>query len=239
MNPLEYKRAYRRKLPHHQPPGATFFITTRLAGSLPNETWRQLRKQFDDIYREVSNESTITDRERTWFEEYDHHLDSYQAGPHWLRDERIANVLAETLHFFNHKRYELYSYSIMSNHLHLVFMPLPKTDPALKAFASASLVENDEGDLGYLNTERNFIRLHFYSLASIMHSIKRHSALECNKLLDRSGPFWEVENYDRFARNSREVERMIRYTLNNPVKAGLVEKWDQWKWNWRKDPIKN
>ena len=35
MPNLDYKLHYRRNLPHLQPPGATLFVTFRLAGSIP------------------------------------------------------------------------------------------------------------------------------------------------------------------------------------------------------------
>jgi len=35
MNPLDYQYFYRKNLPHFQPPGASLFVTFRLAGSIP------------------------------------------------------------------------------------------------------------------------------------------------------------------------------------------------------------
>jgi hypothetical protein len=42
---LDYKASYRRHLPHFQPPGATLFVTSRLAGSIPVETQKQLNAE--------------------------------------------------------------------------------------------------------------------------------------------------------------------------------------------------
>jgi len=47
MGAFDYKLSYRRNLPHVQPAGATFFLTCRLAGSLPIsliEQWNSERK---------------------------------------------------------------------------------------------------------------------------------------------------------------------------------------------------
>ncbi|MDQ6651305.1 MAG: hypothetical protein M3Y84_01020 [Acidobacteriota bacterium] len=38
MSHFNYQRSYRRNLPHIQPPGSTFFVTFRLAGSLPQNS---------------------------------------------------------------------------------------------------------------------------------------------------------------------------------------------------------
>jgi len=66
----------------------------------------------------------------------------------------------------------------------------------------------------------------FLSLASIMHSLKRYTSRECNKLLNRTGSFWAAESFDHYVRDEEELSRTVRYILNNPVKAGLVSKWE-------------
>lgn len=49
MNRLEYKINYRRNLPHVQPPGATLFVTFRLAGSIPTAVQLQLIEEAERI----------------------------------------------------------------------------------------------------------------------------------------------------------------------------------------------
>ncbi len=65
-------------------------------------------------------------------------------------------------------------------------------------------------------------------ISNIMHSIKRYSARECNKILKQDGYFWQHESYDRLVRNEKELYFTTEYILNNPVKAGLVEKREDW-----------
>jgi hypothetical protein len=116
--------------------------------------------------------------------------------------------------------------------MHIVLMPLPTTKPAIEAQLNGNLVINHSGDKGYVDEYGKFIQVTYHSLASIMHYIKRHTANECNKLLGRSGAFWEAENYDRYVRSEDHWKSMINYTLNNPVKARIVEEWSQYRWNW-------
>jgi REP element-mobilizing transposase RayT len=73
-----------------------------------------------------------------------------------------------------------------------------------------------------------------YSLTKIMHNIKRNSANHANKVLDRTGAFWQHETYDHFIRDETELERIIKYVLYNPVKAGLVKDQNDWKWTYCK-----
>ena len=70
------------------------------------------------------------------------------------------------------------------------------------------------------------------SVDKIMHSIKRYSARESNKILQREGSFWQSESYDHIVRDEDELERIIKYVLMNPVKAKLVEKWEDWEYSY-------
>jgi len=59
---------------------------------------------------------------------------------------------------------------------------------------------------------------------------KGRTARECNRLLGRQGAFWHKDWFDRWMRNEAAAERTIRYIRNNPVKAGLVKDWRDFKW---------
>lgn len=64
-------------------------------------------------------------------------------------------------------------------------------------------------------------------LYAIMHSLKSYTAHEANKTLNRTGLFWQEESYDHVIRDAREFKNTIAYTLENPVKAGLAEYWEE------------
>jgi len=65
-----------------------------------------------------------------------------------------------------------------------------------------------------------------HTLPSVLHSWKRHIALEANKRLGRSGTFWQAESYDHLIRDAADLSNQIEYVLQNPVQAGLAN----WKW---------
>jgi REP element-mobilizing transposase RayT len=70
------------------------------------------------------------------------------------------------------------------------------------------------------------------SPSRFMQTLKGYTAREANKLLQRSGqPFWQTESYDHAARDCREAERIRRYIEENPVKAGLVERAEDYPWS--------
>jgi REP element-mobilizing transposase RayT len=67
-----------------------------------------------------------------------------------------------------------------------------------------------------------------HSLAEIMHSLKSYTASEVNKMLGRRGRFWQKEYFDRYIRNARHFAKVVAYIENNPVKARLCEKAEDW-----------
>ena len=69
-------------------------------------------------------------------------------------------------------------------------------------------------------------------ISKIMQSIKRTSARKSNLALKRNGKFWQDESYDRLVRDDKELYFIIKYVLMNPVEAGLVENWSDWKYTY-------
>lgn len=66
---------------------------------------------------------------------------------------------------------------------------------------------------------------------SLLHRLKGVSAREANKLLGRTGrPFWQNESYDRLVRDADEFQRIGKYILRNPVRAGLARSAEEYPW---------
>jgi putative transposase len=69
-------------------------------------------------------------------------------------------------------------------------------------------------------------------VARITRGIKGVSARDANVLLDRVGEsFWQPESFDHWIRNGVALERTILYIENNPVKAKLVKRAEDWQWS--------
>ena len=56
-----------------------------------------------------------------------------------------------------------------------------------------------------------------------MKSLKGSSAKLLNESLNMSGSFWAREYYDKVLRDEEQVDKTIRYILDNPVKANLSD----------------
>jgi putative transposase len=143
------------------------------------------------------------DREqRKLFEKWDDALHESQCGPFYLKDDAIAEIVVNSIWYHDGEWFDIVAFCIMPNHVHLVLAPRESSETA------------------------------DYSLAKITHNIKRNSAKLANAMLGCVGTFWQHESYDHFVRNEIELEQIVKYVLYNPVKAGLVDDWNQWKWSY-------
>jgi REP element-mobilizing transposase RayT len=76
-----------------------------------------------------------------------------------------------------------------------------------------------------------FTPLKGFDVGGIAHSWKSFTANKCNQHLGRAGSFWHKEPFDRYIRNERHFLNAFQYIENNPVKAGLCEKPEDWLWS--------
>jgi len=70
-----------------------------------------------------------------------------------------------------------------------------------------------------------------FPLPEIVHSWKSFTANEANKILRRTGDFWQREYHDRFIRDDDHYRNAVVYIENNPVKAGLVKTAQAWRYS--------
>jgi len=197
----------RRRLPHIYPPGATFFVTFSLHDALPKHVREQLWEEYKlkKIQIEKSNSSrkekllALDREEKRNFARFEAFLDEGTYGEAYLKQENVANCVADTLHNYDGKLYALLCYCIMATHVHVLF---------------------DTADFPEAQ------------LPKIMQQIKGRSAYLCNKILGRKGAFWRDESYDRYVRNTQELQRIVAYILDNPIKAGLVKRREDWPFSY-------
>ena len=199
---------YRRHLPHLELPDVDYFLTFRLAGSLPTPVARQSvielqgRAQVRLSTKPGRAPQLPTPTYRLHrIRNFEQIVHPGAPGPRWLADPEVASIVKEALHYRDGKQFTLYAYSIMSNHVHI-------------ACHTGVL-----GSSGIPMTE-------------LLASFKWYTALKCNKVLRRSGAFWLQESYDHVIRSGPELQRTIRYIINNPIKAGLARKWQDWRWTY-------
>ena len=208
----EPKTYYRRHLPHYQPLEGEYHVVFRLTGSLPAEVIERLRVERD-IERKRAATLTNAARDRpeklrlntAYFTKFDKLLDRASPGRRWLADKRVAALVTEAIHYRDKKQYDLYAFTVMPNHVHIVFATVRRADCPT------------------------------YTVTQILQKLKWNTALKANRILNRWGAFWQDESYDHVIRTDEELERTIWYVLNNPVQAGLVRSWEEWPWTYWKE----
>ena len=74
------------------------------------------------------------------------------------------------------------------------------------------------------------------TLSRVMHSLKSYSARQINRLLGREGSsVWQTGFHDHAVRREEDIIKLARYVVENPLRAGLVRRiedyphWDE-KW---------
>jgi putative transposase len=201
---------YHRNLSHYHIEGCPLFITFRLFGSLLIEVLTQLKAQRESELKALKNQ-VLAERhevEKKHFERYDDWLDRCEFGPRWLEDCSLAQIVAKEIHNLSDDRYRLMTYCIMPNHVHLLI---------------ESLVHEQAKHQGKSVN---------YPVTDSLRLLQGRSARDCNLELKRTGSFWQHESYDHVVRDQQELQRTIQYILNNPLKAGLVKEWKDWKFTY-------
>ncbi len=74
------------------------------------------------------------------------------------------------------------------------------------------------------------------TLSKIMHQLKGSTAFQINKLLKRSGKFWQSECFDHLIRDGNYLREIWEYIKENPVKAKLVPKAEDYPFSSFYDP---
>ncbi len=114
-------------------------------------------------------------------------------GDYHLKDPRVAEMVQDSLLFYDGERYVLSAWVVMPNHVHLLVAPA-----------------KDE------------------ELSVILHSLKSYTAHKANRILGRTGRFWQRESFERYIRDYGHFQNVVAYIENNPVKARLCPNPSDW-----------
>jgi putative transposase len=180
------KKFYRRRLPHLVPAKGCFFVTFHLHGALPRgflEKWENHLKHEGEPYLR-------------WLLFLEQGLRQGEKGSRWLADPVVAMLVYDAILFRHQEVYQLDCFTIMSNHVHMLFTPIEK------------------------------------SLPIIMKSLKTFTAKTANQVLGQTGSFWQHESFDHLVRSRTAWQKFVRYIVENPVRANLVQEWHAWPYTW-------
>lgn len=198
---------YERNLPHWRLSGATYFVTFRLADSIPSEValrWKQREHQWlfehgidihwqnrdPERFRQAVSGLDPSVRaafQREMARQFFLELDQCQ-GCCALRQREAQAQVADSLRFFHGRRLWVGDFVIMPNHVHVIAQP----------FAGVQLEE-------WLYSVKRF------TAARLM----QEGNLE-ERLVARAGHVWQPESFDRVIHNLGELRRTRDYIAKNP-----------------------
>ncbi len=160
-------------------------------------------ERMDEELRSLPTEEQDTERRRR--------VDAWIDAGHGLcvlREPAIAEMVQDSFFFFDDQHYRLLAWVIMPNHVHVLFQPINN-----------------------------------WTVSKIVASWKKFTARRVSDFL-RANPdadleigghrgkrIWHREYWDRYIRDETHFCRTIEYIHQNPVKAGLVEKPEEWRWS--------
>ena len=197
-----FKPYYRRRLPHYQDKEKIYFTTLSLAGALPEYVVTRLSEERQNALVLAQSKHGPVDREN---HRYAAERDYFVA----LNDLLDSNTSG----------------------------PSWLSDPHLSDIVKESILYRDRREFELyafciMSTHVHLAITSSNNLFDVLGSLKKYTARSCNQVLGRKGHFWQREYYDRQIRDEEHLRRVIAYIRNNPVKAGLVKDWADWKWTY-------
>lgn len=109
-------------------------MTFRLAGSIPIEVILRLHENYNLLQKGILEQKDLTQKERRelvyteqkrLFSATDAFLDTNPNEPYWLREKAVAEIVSEAIQYRDGKQYDLHTYTIMPNHVHMMMTLLP------------------------------------------------------------------------------------------------------------------
>ncbi|HZA38608.1 MAG TPA: carbamoyl-phosphate synthase large subunit, partial [Candidatus Baltobacteraceae bacterium] len=129
FRPFDEQRAVKitkRHLPHWEQPGATYFVTFRLADAIASDVlaeWREECALWLKHHPQPWDWKTAREYMRKFEEEREQWLDQGH-GSCLLRDSRSQEIIANALSHFDRDRYIIDAFVVMPNHVHILLKPL-------------------------------------------------------------------------------------------------------------------
>ena len=206
-DPVWWDRGYH---PHVESPRLIQHVTFHLADSLPREVVEKMAAELERIppsLRDTEKEKRVAA-----------YLDA-GIGSCVLRIPELGELVQQTILHFHGERYTLHAWCVMPNHVHVLF-------------------QMAEG----------------WTMGSIVGSWKKFTGRRINAYLKEHGmgtvptgvvarlesglpPVWHRDYFDRYIRDNGHFNTVVDYIHNNPVKAGLVKRTEDWRWSsaWARD----
>jgi REP element-mobilizing transposase RayT len=153
-----------------------------------------------------------------------------------LREPAIAQIVQDALLFFDAERYRVFAWTVMPNHVHVLFQPcngwsVAKIVASWKKFTARSICDWRKNIASHeINNPRN-ANQEIGDPGNANLPIGSSSPGNADLLIGSSPPVWHREYWDRYMRDARHFRQAMDYIHQNPVNVGLVAKAEDWPWS--------
>ena len=203
-------------LPHYDAGGKCQMITYRLADSLPQELLKNGSAGFQPAYKDLSLQEKVEHCKKI-----ETLLDTGY-GSCILKKPPIAQKVVNAWKFFDGERYDLIAYVVMPNHVHVLIN-------TYKEFTLKSVVHSWKSFTS--NEIKKCLSAGSAGFQPANDRVVENNEEDAGKMPSLLNKVWQEDYWDRFIRDENHFKSSVNYILENPVKAGLVESWQEWPWS--------
>ncbi len=119
-----------RKLPHWKQKCVTYFITFRLADSIPIKKLNEIkskRAKWEELHTKPYSDDEWAEYVKIYSEKIQGYLDM-GIGSCVLRNNENSKIVADALKYFDQEKYILDEWVVMPNHIHVIITPINGVD---------------------------------------------------------------------------------------------------------------
>lgn len=123
-NPNLPCRESHNRVPHLEQEGITYFVTFRLADSVPQQMLREFTQQKQEWLAMQPDKPWSQETEKEYHQKFSQRFERWLDQGHGkclLKDKEIARIVADVLKHFEGERSLLHAWVIMPNHVHILF----------------------------------------------------------------------------------------------------------------------
>ncbi len=190
-------------LPHWRIPGATYAVTFRVKDSLPAAVLKDFEQKKMLLLDKILQEKQ-------------------RAGSRDASD-RLRKMHAEI---------QSLTETLIEPALHAADGPKPLANHAIAEMMVRALkhFDGERYDLLAWSVMPNHVHALLtphegHELEKILQAMKTHTAKEANRILGKTGTFWQEEYYDHIVRDGEDLKHQVGYILRNPEKGRVSGEW--------------
>ena len=200
FDPMAPVSVTRRALPHWYQTGVTYFVTFRTADSMPAEVIDEWRANRDQWLRAQGLDAD---------------------DPTWKL--RLLHLPRELQSEYSRKFNGEFHRLLDSGHGECL---LRHPDVREVVVSALKYFDGQRYHLAAFVVMPNHVHLLLgligdNTTTGICYSWKKFTATRINRLLRRTGHFWQGESFDHIVRSPEQFDYLVRYIANNPAKAAL------------------